>query len=355
MTALSDTGNKIKILHVTECYGGGVGTAIDKIVEIYEDADHYLLWTGDQNPALNSRIAGHRKFPEGLAGRVRAVKQYVAELSVDVVHAHSSWAGVYTRILKLKTPVIYQPHCFVFDDPNRASPIRTVYKLIESLLSRRSGVTFVLSDHERDLARSINSGQRLLFLPNVPTVPVTEHQQNNRSVGRSVLMSGRIALQKDPAFFASVAEQCRQISPELRFVWIGDGEDQSLRALLESAGVEITGWLDKKQLLARLDGNNIYLHSAQYEGFPLSVLDSLARDLPAVVRPLPCFDGTGLFTTATVEEATQSVLRAISEPDFADNLRERGAQLLTRMNETQQIESLRSGYNSVISESPITV
>ena len=335
------------VLHLTECYGGGVGAAIDKMTEIYDGAEHHLIWAGDQDPKANPKISSSEELPQGFLARIIAVRALVDRLSPDVVHAHSSWAGVYARVFKLRVPVVYQPHCFVFDDPRRSSLERWAYRRIESFLAGRSDATLVLSQHEQRLARSLHSKQRLEFLPNVPTVPVGARTQSSNS-STTIAMSGRIAEQKDPRFFAEVARLCRKEISTLKFLWLGGGDSPELHEQLASSGVEVTGWLNKHELVQRLDESSIYFHSASYEGFPLSVLDAAARGLPIIARPLPCFTGTGIYMGSTAQECASAIVRAIRDEEFRKELVRSSMNLLEHMNTEQQIIALDRTYTPLI-------
>ena len=87
-------------------------------------------------------------------------------------------------------------------------------------------------------------------------------------------MVGRIAPQKDPKFFADVVAELRKDDVPLEAVWIGDG-DGDLRRLLTEARIRVTGWLSPSGVEELLRGS-VYVHSARYEGFPLSILDAAA-------------------------------------------------------------------------------
>ena len=53
---------------------------------------------------------------------------------------------------------------------------------------------------------------------------------------------GRIGFQKNPKLFNEIAQEF----PDLQFTWIGDGE---LRNELTSKNINITGWLERKEVL----------------------------------------------------------------------------------------------------------
>ena len=138
----------LRVLHVTECFGAGVGRAIGLRAAALPEAEHHLLWTGEETPTA-SRWASMMRLPRTLPSRISAARRRTRELGVDVVHAHSSWAGVYTRVVSLDAPVVYEPHCFKFTDPALRGPVSRTYRFIERCLTMNTAAVGVLSPDER--------------------------------------------------------------------------------------------------------------------------------------------------------------------------------------------------------------
>src|SRR5690606_15440145 len=108
---------QVRILHVTDRYSGGVGRAVDRITALVPEAEHHLLSSGVGSTDGGGSYAATAARADGVAGRVRAVRASFGVQPRDVVHAHSSWAGLYRRVLRLPVPVDYPPHCYWFERP----------------------------------------------------------------------------------------------------------------------------------------------------------------------------------------------------------------------------------------------
>ncbi|AIY03639.1 hypothetical protein ART_4040 [Arthrobacter sp. PAMC 25486] len=334
----------MKILHVTQCYDGGVSRAMDNISKLLPDINHYVIYSGSEDPTESGGYSGIKKFSSNPFKRIREVRVFAKELGAEVIHAHSSWAGLYTRLLRLPVPVVYEPHCFVFDDPERHPLLRTAYRRIESFLSKRTSITVALTEHERELANSIDENAKVRILPNIPTIPTVLDRQPIVQEFPEITMIGRIAPQKDPAFFRDVARLSRDQGLPFKFVWIGAGSEEATNSLLD-AGVEVTGWLSPSEISARLATTWMYFHSALYEGFPLSVLDAAAAGVPIIVRDLPCFNETRLAKIDGPSEAISALAMAYFDADFLESTKSGGQQLLLTMNEETHTDVLRSVYH----------
>lgn len=304
-----------RVLHVTECFGGGVARAIGTIVELMPEVQHHLIWRGDEIPD-ESVFESVIPMPKSLPLAVRCIRGVTSELHPNVLHAHSSWAGVYSRLLPIESPIIYEPHCFKFDDPSHPALLRHGYRVAERILTKRTSVLAVLSPHEQALARSLNSSTPLVNITNVASsVPSANYPTSAYRESNLVIMIGRLSKQKDPYFFEAVANQVREVAPDVRFRWIGDG-DREIRRRLERGGIEVTGWLNQGELMSELGRPSLYFHCAEYEGFPLSVLDAAAFEHPIVARSIAAFNGLGIPSAKSVMGNAELVVAALQDSEL---------------------------------------
>lgn len=334
----------MRILHVTECYEGGVRRAIETMVRLTPELEHFLLADEEHLQDAAPEYSGVTPLTKGFMGRVAQVKAIAGELEPDLIHAHSSWAGAYARVGTLETPVVYEPHCFVFDDPQRGRLIKWVYRKAEIALGKNTAAVIALTPHERQLAENIISREQIVWLPNVPSIPTSSKAVNRANlVVPEIVMVGRLARQKDPLFFASLCEVLKEKGSGAKFTWIGDGEPE-YRQILTDGGVEITGWLNDDALVRRLSRATLYFHSASYEGFPLSILDAAAAGVPVLARDLPSFRGFPVQTAVNVEDAANKIVEFLGDTEVQKDFLNTNNQLLTMMNPEAQRASLYRAY-----------
>lgn len=335
----------IRVLHVTECYSGGVGLAIDNIARVVPDVEHHLLYSGGDAPDDARGFASSTPLPTSPLSAIAEVTAAVKRLRPDAVHAHSSWAGVFSRVRPLDVPVIYEPHCYKFEDPAQSTPARTLVRWAEKTLGRRSSATVVLSPREDDVAAELNPRTPRTYVPNVATrLPGAEHPATGFAHDDTVIMSGRIAPQKDPAFFAAVARGVRTARPQTTFRWLGGGDD--IDALVD-AGVEVTGWVSGDELAAELARPALYFHSAAYEGFPLSVLDAAAFEHPLVVRDIASFDGVTVPKATSVDDAVALIIATLDDDAHLQRAADAARTLNDTMSAEVQRDALMSLYRSL--------
>jgi len=304
------------VLHVVESWGAGVRSAVLQFVAATPELEHHLL-RGVRRAEFASedeqRFASVGVLPRGWIAARRAITRGVRDVRPDAVHAHSSFAGVFVRTTLRRSStrqIVYSPHCFGFERRDVAPPVRLAIRLIERLLARNTDTIAACSPHEARTASRLRA-RRVVYVPNVATIPalaMLEHRDPNR-----VVAVGRIGAQKDPDFFrAAVMHLRRGGHPGLDARWIGDGDDRIARLRLERAGIPTTGWLSTFEAHKALGQAGVYLHTARWEGFPVSILEAIELGIPVIAREVPTMAGAiatpGITTPEQMAAATDELL-----------------------------------------------
>lgn len=154
----------------------------------------------------------------------------------------------------------------------------------------------VLENRRRDLVEFLGSEERVhLVLNGVPLPDLPDRAACAQTVRAQlkfasdaflVIGVGRMVSQKRPLLFLELAEKLRATVPNARFAWIGDGPlsvawDEWIRSRGLGEMILRVPWQDDvKPFLAAAD---LFLHTAQYEGLPLALLEAMAARLPCAV------------------------------------------------------------------------
>lgn len=304
------------VLHVTECYAGGIPVAIEAYVRNSPpDVEHHLLVELPDDMTVDDDVFRpfHSVTPmgSGPARIVSEIRRTRRRIGADIVHAHSSFAGAYARLAlrsSSRTRIVYTPHCYAFERTDISSLGRGVYRAVEWMLS--FNVEAIAACSEGEAAASARRGPRrprVVHVPNVLERTANDARRESPTGRRPLRIAslGRLAPQKDPARFASATASIRARGVDIAPVWMGDGRSEDV-ALLEAEGVHVTGWIPHPEVSERLADSDVYLHTAAWEGFPLAVLEAVQAGVPTLVRRIDAFGE--LSDALTIEGGLEAMI-----------------------------------------------
>ncbi|WP_264014095.1 glycosyltransferase [[Mycobacterium] manitobense] len=346
-----------RIVHVTESFGSGTAAAIRDYVRNYSAADHHLVYSARTEAAVGSaEFAGFvtvTELPSGHYARIRFLRVFIANSDRPlIIHAHSSKAGVYVRmsVRKSATPIVYTPHCYSFERLDVAWPIRQCFRAVEWLLSFNTTCYASCSPREGQLSRWPISRPRVAVVPNVGQARLARQMDTHAHDTIRIAGNGRLGNQKDHTFFADAVASVTAQRPDVRAVWIGGGESAHV-AQLRARGIEVTGWVSRSEALAVLASCDVYLHTALWEGFPISILEASAAGLPVIARNRPYLSGMDMPVVIDhPHQLCEALLGMCGERPRRIAVMETKAALSDNSDEMQQL-SLRTLYAPYIGAS----
>jgi len=274
-----------KILFVVESFGGGVFTYLSELSNgLCEYFELYIAYSKRPQTPLNFNVYFDRRIhlkelknfrrsisPLQDLKAIFELRKITSEINPDIIHLHSSKAGVVGRIaFNGKTvPLFYTPHGYSFLMENYGFFKRSFFKLIEKVMAMRNCTTIScsLGEHMESLgltkkASYVNNGINTVELDKIiEKVERVKHPF-------TVYTLGRICFQKNPSLFNKIAESM----PSVNFLWIGDGE---LRNELKSKNIKVTGWVDREKAIHLCLNADVFILTSLWEGLPISLLESM--------------------------------------------------------------------------------
>lgn len=290
------------MVHVAEAFGGGVAAAIGDYVRNTPGITHILAYTlrpdAPTDPEELRAFAATHQLTGSHFNRIRQLRSLVRGMGRVTVHAHSSFAGAYARLAFLRSGrlrIVYTPHCYAFERRDLGLAKRFAYRLVEWGLSTNTSAFAACSPREARLSRWPGYRGQVVYVPNVYAGPKPSRPRNSMQSPTliRVVGAGRLAPQKDPEFFGDAIEALRERGFNISAQWIGDGP-KPVREQLQDRGVQVLGWLGRREVLETLASGTVYVHTAAWEGFPIGLLEADAAGLPVVVRDAPWLEGVKL-------------------------------------------------------------
>lgn len=289
----------LKVVHIIEALGGGVYTYFRDLStffgddEINKNIETTIIYSGNRKEIDSQKIKTEfsngvnliqvnmvREFSpfQDLKSVFRLAKE-LKKINPDVIHLHSSKAGVLGRIayffLFKKKKLFYTPHGYSFLRTDISNTVRRIYLGIEKSFQRFFGGTIVAcGDTEYEIAKKIGPSKLVRNGIDISDVQrsFTPHQNQKLTIG----IMARITAARNPKLFNEIALKF----PDFDFIWIGDGE---LKPLITAPNIRITGWiLDRKTVLNELNNIDIYMQISLWEGLPIAVLEAMALQKPVI-------------------------------------------------------------------------
>src|SRR5690606_16369073 len=227
---------KIKVLHISETFAAGVYTYIKDICQYFDNIDEvesYVIYSGkrkDTDPSkftqdFSKKVTLIEVEMERDISPLKDVKSTIAlykkikKIRPDIIHLHSSKAGVIGRIASksyLNARVYYTPNGFSFLRQD-ISPIKKIlFKTTEFLTNKLlGGITIACGDTEFELAKNI--GKAVLVRNGIDIKSLGHIIKNSNNEIFTIGSIGRLSYQKNPSLFNNIAEKF----PDLKFIWIG--------------------------------------------------------------------------------------------------------------------------------------
>jgi glycosyltransferase involved in cell wall biosynthesis len=300
------------VLHVVESWGAGVRAAVLQFANATPGVEHHLIrGTGRREFSTDgdSVFASIRELPRGIAAAGRAIRDASVATNSHVVHAHSSFAGVFTRLTIRSTAarrVLYSPHCFAFERRDLGLLGRAVARAIEWVLAVNTDTLVACSPGEAAAAKRLGH-RRVVYVPNVASVATTATGDGPQRV----VAVGRLGAQKDPDFFRETVRLLRARRPATSAQWIGDG-DTGARSRLEADDIRVSGWIPTAAVHHGIAAAGVYLHTARWEGFPIAILEAVELGVPVLAREVPTLAGAsatpGILTPQQLADAAALLL-----------------------------------------------
>ena len=289
----------MRVLHVAETIRGGIATYLNELHPHQRKSlgggnVHYVIPSGHRADLVgidDAEITEFNRSDRGISGVLRmvlATLRAVHRLQPDVVHLHSSFAGLVLRpvlLLKRKGPrVVYCPHGWAFSRETGWLS-HQVAKLTEGILAKITDRIICISrDEYKEGVRAGIEADRLVLVHNgiskdrplVDTVSAIWPSEKTR-----VLFIGRLDRQKGYDLLTEAARALEDVV-DVRIVGasvIGKYKDEG-RAL--PSNVSLLGWQDRHQIEAQLEKADLVVIPSRWEAFGLVAVEAMRAAKPII-------------------------------------------------------------------------
>jgi len=303
----------------------------------------------------------------------------LVELKPDVVHTHSSKAGIIGRraARRAKAPfVVHTIHGLAFT-ASTSRLVNGVYKMLERQAAPLTDKIVCVADAMREQSLAANIGQPEQYVtvysgmdPAPFLNPPVPREQVRRELGLrdehvAVGTIARLFDLKGHDDLLDMAPALCQDYPNLRFLWVGDGllrpsfESRIAQMRLQDRFI-LTGLVPPEQIPQLTAAMDILVHPSRREGLARALPQASLAGKPVVTydidgnREALIQDETGFAVPAFRRDLLEDRLRALlQDPAYRQQLGERGrAFALSRFDVKVMIDELEKVYGIVPRDRP---
>ena len=364
---------KTKIVIISETIMDGVGKHIVDVISRldYEKIELHVIHSRDRLDYRFFKIKEDKAevvhfyevseltreiHPKKDLGAYLKVYALLKKIRPDIVHCHSSKAGVVGRLAArvLNIPKIYYtPHAYAIQN-NMISKFKyMLFVWIEQVLAKfATTLTLNVSEGERQFALSHGIGDEvsLKVLYNCVESIWEQDKLSKLEVFKALKLKynipekhvlvgtvARLYTQKNPSEFFEIAFNICNHMECVTFLWIGEGEFlEEMRQKVKAAKLEdrilfLGHQTDIEVFYLLFD---VYLTTALYEGLPYTLIEAMSSKTPIVAsnvtgnNELVIPEETGyLYQLGDIEEATQKLQYIIEDSNLREQMGEAAYQL----------------------------
>lgn len=285
----------MKVLHIGEYVVGGVATYLNELVAYQRRFFDVYLMMSDYNSASDFDLEPdhilryeYRRHPKYFFPAMKHIRQAIKKIQPDIIHIHSSFAGMLARglffVFPQKASVFYCSHgwSFLMDTKPR---LKRAYFMIEKMLEFKTDFIINISRYELEQSvqlgmsasksRFVYSGLREKksnpsFDANVPAV---WNSGGEEGVIR-LLFVGRYDRQKGLDVLLDVLAKHPELQDLLRLYVIGDSVLENNEWYFPDNVVRL-GWVDNAAIDRYYQQCDAVIMPSRWEGLPLVAIEAM--------------------------------------------------------------------------------
>lgn len=381
--------NRIKILYVLEATAGGTRRYINELLDRIDLEQFMPVLAASifREPDFKADI--DRFIERGISVEIVPMRREISPLSdircllrlialvrkhsFDIVHTHSSKAGVLGRIAArvcgIKT-VIHTPHVFPFD-METGNFRKKLYLKTERWVSRYTTMLITVCEHEKHSALNHNllSEEKIKTVYNgVDTDYWTGFNEAGISLRKSlnidpnavvVGMAGRFTKQKGHEILIRAFVELVRLYPDIILVLTGNGElKEHIRGMVKEHNLTDNVMIcDQTDDIAAFYAMfNILVMPSLWEAMPFTLLEAMSMRVPVVASsaggiPEVIDDGeNGIIVHSNrPEDVTEAIKKLIDDPSLINKIGEKAREkIVSEFQLSNTINQLQSLYTSSV-------
>jgi glycosyltransferase involved in cell wall biosynthesis len=291
----------LKVMHVAEYTKGGVATYLENVISFQkkhsEISKVYLVCSAVHAADFERMMCekfqvlkyDYERHPKYFLSAIKKINEYIESVSPDIIHIHSSFAGVFVRLLyfikRKKAKIVYCSHgwSFLMDTGNVK---KRVYAFLEKVLSLKTDKIINISEYEykNSIKYGLPKEKSITILNGVSNFCDIDFQKNdiNLKVDKNkinLLFVGRFDKQKGLDILVDFFHKYRL--EHIMLYVIGEPVLGDLSFTFPD-NIKHLGWVPNQLIDDYYKQFDAVIMPSRWEGFGLVAIEAMKNKLPVI-------------------------------------------------------------------------
>lgn len=256
-----------------------------------------LLCDKLKNKGINVIKLNELKHPINLKQDYKGYKELTKLIKTnkyDVIHAHSTKAGILSRLAGAKCKadkIIYTVHGW-WPILQYSGIKRKVAAMVEKYMASKTTSLVFICEKDIEIAKQYRIGKKNQYKTiynsitvQKPKVDVIREEFNISEKSRIIGNVARVDKQKNPFLFLDIAEEHVNYESDVYYFWVGSGdleEEINKEITKRKIGNKVKFIGFRENGIDYINGFDVLLMTSEAEGMPITILEALALEKPIV-------------------------------------------------------------------------
>lgn len=227
------------------------------------------------------------KVPRQFFSAVYAIKRIVREKKIDIVHSHSYWTNIISRLATPKRARLFNHYHFANYGVTHPDRTLKVMMLLDKLLKRKKNIRIAVSEYVGDILKFKFPKSHVVVIPNFIDCHYPG-EKNKENGSLKVVSIANCNLEKNHSL---VIEAFKELKEEpISIDIIGGGETlEDYRKQVQNAGIKVRFCGQIPDAKTQLINYDLFLSASVLESFGLAVLEGVCARLPLLISDIPAY------------------------------------------------------------------